>query len=248
MAEFMVPPDLLNALIESGFNDEQEAILTQQLVEALRDKRTKQPDLIQSRDMNVAPSPLANVAATLQQVLGGQQEQDLYRRMTEGQRQQAQTAGERYKLMQDFMMSQGGQPAVAQAPSAAPAAGAQATAGAQGQGGESPALVGRRVYRDENGNEVPESEKVGFFGDSYHGPTIDLRPGQGTFLADTYYGPEIDLREGKGNWMGNAYYGPPVDMRPGKGTWLGQSYYGPEIDLQKPTDALVALLRAGNGA
>jgi hypothetical protein len=65
-------PELLRMMSEAGLAGPENELLKAQYIESLKRRNTKQPGLIESRGMNVAASPLANVASTMSQIMGGQ--------------------------------------------------------------------------------------------------------------------------------------------------------------------------------
>jgi hypothetical protein len=64
-------PELLRLMSEAGLAGPQNELLKAQYIQALKQKATPQPDAMQTRGMTVAASPMANIASTLAQVLGG---------------------------------------------------------------------------------------------------------------------------------------------------------------------------------
>jgi hypothetical protein len=81
-------PTLAELMSAAGLAGPENELLKAQYIEALKQKATKQPGLIESRGMNVAASPVANVASTLDQILGGQRSNELMQAMSGNLRKQ----------------------------------------------------------------------------------------------------------------------------------------------------------------
>ena len=88
-------PTLEQLMAEAGLAGPENELLKAQYIQALKQKATQQPGLIQSRGMNVAASPVANIASTLDQILGGQDSGRLMQAMSGNLRkkQDFETAG-----------------------------------------------------------------------------------------------------------------------------------------------------------
>jgi hypothetical protein len=85
-------PELRAALSELFATGDMQKFQADMLREARKDKDTPQPDAMQTRGMTVAASPVANIAATMKQIMGGQQEGSIQKAMGDLIRKKAQTA------------------------------------------------------------------------------------------------------------------------------------------------------------
>ena len=79
----------------AGLAGPENELLKAQYMDALKKSRTPQPEAMQTRDMTVAASPVANIAATLNQIFGGLDSKSLMEAMSGNLRKQQdfRTAG-----------------------------------------------------------------------------------------------------------------------------------------------------------
>ena len=106
-------------MAEAGLAGPENELLKAQYLDALKKSRTPQPASMQTRDMTVAASPVANIASTLDQILGGRDSGALMQAMSANLKKQQdfRTAGAQAATQpgadpgkMQYMFSAGGEP------------------------------------------------------------------------------------------------------------------------------------------
>ena len=100
---------LLDALQATGLASDQQRLLQMQYEQAQKLRNTQQPGLIESRGMLVPSSPLAHIAAAMQQAQGGQQANAIM-----GQRPQDPRTGQPISMYGNLATSMAGNRALVQ--------------------------------------------------------------------------------------------------------------------------------------
>lgn len=99
-------PALRQALSELFATGDMQKFQADLLANARAEKATEQPGLIHSRDMNVAASPLANIASTMKQIHGGQQAGAIQQAMADLINKKSQTADKYNAYIQQMAQRQ----------------------------------------------------------------------------------------------------------------------------------------------
>jgi hypothetical protein len=100
------PDQLMNLMSQLFTADELQKLNAHQLGQAEKESETEQPGLIRTRDMTVAASPLANVAATWKQIKGGQDKGEIAAAMAQLLRDKSNASEQYHRYGRDQARSE----------------------------------------------------------------------------------------------------------------------------------------------